>query len=295
MPGTTLTPSEARDSGAMRAPRLPARPLLVAPPVLHLHEAARRPPLTSEPVSVLLPLRHGPSVALAAVRAAVAQRNVARLDVVVLDVGCTEETYRVLSREFGDDPRIRLLDTSCLPTGWSRFSHRCQQLAVGARGRILLFADPAAPLGPYAAAAGADLMRRERLDLVVLDAGGPRRTGRYAFAADADTYWRLGGHRSAAGDPHPLALLYAMRKARVPTGLADARRVIPAHLRARADELPAEPREPYARLRDYSDATLGSLGTTARRLLAALRAANGEETSGEVSGPSVWGAGRRQR
>ena len=55
------------------------------------------------------------------------------------------------------------------------------------------------------------------------------------------------------------------------------------------------PREPYARLRDYSDATLGSLGTTARRLLAAWRASGGEDASGEVGGPSVWGAGRRQR
>ncbi|MBR7836876.1 hypothetical protein KDL01_26595 [Actinospica durhamensis] len=288
-------------------PRLPARPLLVAPPVLHLHAAGtRRPPLIREPVSVLLPLRHEPSVALAAVRAAVAQRNVTRLDVVVLDVGCTEETYRVLSREFRDDPRVRLLDTSCLPTGWSRFSHRSQQLAVGARGRILLFADPGAPLGPYAAAAGADLLRREELDLLVLDAGGRRRTGRYAFAADSEAYWRIGGHRAAARDPHPLALLCAMRKANVPTGLADARRVIPAHLRARADELPPEPREPYSRLRDYGDATLGSLGTTARKLLAAMRApgveAGGHEASGsgeengQLGQPMwAWGASRRQQ
>jgi hypothetical protein len=234
-------------------------------------------------------------VALPAVRAAVAQRNVARLDVVVLDVGCTEETYQVLFREFGDDPRVRLLDTACLPTGWSRFSHRCQQLAVGARGRILLFADPAAPLGPFAAAAGADLLRRERLDLIVLDAGGRRRTGRYALAADAEAYWRIGGHRAAARDPHPLALFSAMRKLHAPTGLADARRIIPAHLRARVEELPPEPREPYSRLRDYGDATLGSLSTTARRLLSAMRQSSAEETSGEGNGLAAWGTGRRPR
>ncbi len=296
MPGPTPTTSvgETRDGGTVRLPRLSGRPFLVAPPVLHLHAAGtRRPPLIREPVSVLLPLRHGPSVALAAVRAAVAQRNLARLDVVVLDVGCTEETYRVLSREFRDDPRVRLLDTSCLPSGWSRFSHRCQQLAVGARGRILLFADPAAPLGPYAAAAGADLLRREELDLVVLDAGGARRTGRYAFAADAEAYWRIGGHRAAASHPHPLALLCAMRKAHVPTGLADARRVIPAHLRARAEELPPEPPEPYSLLRDYGDSTLGSLGTTARKLLAAMRAA-GLETAGGDEAPGGQGGPARQ-
>ena len=223
---------------------------------------------------MLLPLRHEPSVALAAVHAAVAQRNIARLDVVVLDVGCTETTYRALTREYGDDPRVRLLDTACLPTGWSRTSHRCQQLAVGARGRILFFADPAAPLGPYAAAAGASLLRRQQLDLLVLDAGGRRRTGRFAVAIDTEAYWRIGGHRAAARDPHPLALLRAMRRAHASTGLADGRRIIPADTRAHADDLPAEPRDPYFHRWDSgeSTSTFGSLSTTARRLLAALRA-----------------------
>jgi hypothetical protein len=233
---------------------------------------------------VLLPLRHEPSVALAAVHAAVAQRNISRLDVVVLDVGCTETTYRALTREYGDDPRVRLLDTACLPTGWSRTSHRCQQLAVGARGRILFFADPAAPLGPYAAAAGANLLRRQRLDLLVLDAGGRRRTGRFAVAIDTEAYWRIGGHRAAARDPHPLALLRAMRRARASTGLADGRRIIPADTRAHADELPSEPRDPYFHRRDngesMSTSTFGSLSTTARRLLAALRATGADHFAG---------------
>ena len=250
------------------------RPVLVAPPPFHLHAAGPRTPQITEPVSVLLPLRHEPSVALAAVHAAVAQRNVSRLDVVVLDVGCTETTYRALAREYGDDPRVRLLDTSCLPMGWSRTSHRCQQLAVGARGRILFFADPAAPLGPYAAAAGASLLRRQRLDLLVLDAGGRQRTGRFAVAADTEAYWRIGGHRAAAHDPHPLALLRAMRRAHASTGFADGRRIIPADTRAHAEDLPAEPREPYLNLRESGDSTstFNSLSTTARRLLAALRA-----------------------
>lgn len=251
-----------------------------------------RTPEVTEPVSVLLPLRHEPSVAMAAVRAAVAQRNIPRLDVVVLDVGCTEATYRVLSREYGDDPRVRLLDTACLPHGWSRTSHRCQQLAVGARGRILFFADPAAPLGPYAAAAGAALLRRRHLDLLVLDAGGRRRTGRFAVAADTEAYWRIGGHRAAAHDPHPLALLRAMRRAHASTGIADGRRVIPAHTRVHADDLPAEPQTPYfqeLQSRDFTDTTLGSLGSTARRLLAAFRA-TGMDLTGFGAGEDTGGA-----
>jgi hypothetical protein len=246
------------------------RPVLVAPPLLHLHAAGTRTPQVTEPVSVLLALRHGPSVALAAVHAAVAQRNVSRLDVVVLDVGCTEATHRALNREYGDDPRVRLLDTACVPSGWSRASHRAQQLAVGARGRILFFADPAAPLGPYAAAAAASLLRRQKLDLLVLDAGGSRRTGRFAVATDTEAYWRIGGHRAVAHDPHPLALLRAMRRAHAATGVADGRRVIPATTRARLADLPAEPPEQYFREREAADSTLGSLSTSARRMLAAL-------------------------
>lgn len=245
---------------------------------------------------MLLPLRHEPSVALTAVRAAVAQRNIARLDVVVLDVGCTEATYRALAREYGDDPRVRLLDTACLPAGWSRTSHRCQQLAVGARGRILFFADPAAPLGPYAAAAGAALLRRQQLDLLVLDAGGRRRTGRFAVAADTEAYWRIGGHRAAAHDPHPLALLRAMRRVHAATAIADGRRVIPAHTRAHAEDLPPEPHTPYFRelqSRDFTDTTLGSLGSTARKLLAAFRATGvdlaglGGDGTGSMPGAGV--------
>ena len=241
---------------------------------------------------MLLPLRHEPSVALAAVHAAVAQRNISRLDVVVLDVGCTETTYRALTREYGDDPRVRLLDTACLPTGWSRTSHRCQQLAVGARGRILFFADPAAPLGPYAAAAGASLLRRQRLDLLVLDAGGRRRTGRFAVAIDTEAYWRIGGHRAAARDPHPLALLRAMRRAHASTGLADGRRIIPADTRAHADDLPVEPRDPYFHLRENGDSTstFGSLSTTARRLLAALRATGADHLAGMGGAQGLHGA-----
>lgn len=284
MPGQTTT---------SRIPRLTHRPVLVAPPLLHLHAVPPHTPEIAEPVSVLLPLRHEPAVALAAVRAAVAQRNIERLDVVVLDVGCTQDTYRALSREYGDDPRVRLLDTACLPEGWSRSSHRCQQLAVGAQGRILFFADPAAPLGPFAAAAGASLLRRRELDLLVLDAGGSRRTGRFAVAADTEAYWRIGGHRAAADDPHPLALLRAMRRAHAATGIADGRRVIPAHTRLQPEDLPPEPQTPYFRRLqsgELVDSASGSLGSTARRLLAAFRA-----TGVDLAGLGGPGTAERQR
>jgi hypothetical protein len=151
---------------------------LVAPPALHLHATSPRPPEAQDPVSVLIAVRHDKATAVAAVSAALKQVGVDRLDVVVLDEGCPEETRIALRREFGDDARVRILCSAPLPAGWSLRAHRGHQLAVAARGRVLLFAEPCAPLGPHAAAAAAALLREERLDLAVLDSGRPLTSAR---------------------------------------------------------------------------------------------------------------------
>jgi hypothetical protein len=146
----------------------------VAPAAFHLHATSSRPPKAADPVSVLIPVRHDTDTAMTAVIAALRQRGVDRLDVVVLDEGCPEATRAALRRAFGDDPRVRILSSAPLPNGWSPRAHRGHQLAVAARGRVLLFAEACAPLGPDAAAAAAALLRGERLDLAVLDTGRPR-------------------------------------------------------------------------------------------------------------------------
>ena len=146
----------------------------VAPAAFHLHATSARPPKAADPVSVLIPVRHDTDTAMTAVTAALGQRGVDRLDVVVLDEGCPADTRAALRREFGDDPRVRILLSAPLPSGWSPRAHRGHQLAVAARGRVLLFAEACAPLGPDAAAAAAALLRGERLDLAVLDTGRPR-------------------------------------------------------------------------------------------------------------------------
>jgi hypothetical protein len=155
-----------------RARRARRRP--VVPAAFHLHATSSRPPKSAEPVSVLIPVRHDTDTAMTAVKAALGQRGVERLDVVVLDEGCPEATRTALRREFGDDPRVRILSSAPLPNGWSPRAHRGHQLAVAARGRVLLFAEACAPLGPDAAASAAALLRGERLDLAVLDTGRPR-------------------------------------------------------------------------------------------------------------------------
>jgi hypothetical protein len=145
----------------------------VGPAALHLHCTPARPPQATESVSVLIPVRHEPDPTIAAVRAALCQLGVLHLDIVVLDDGCPQETRTALRREFGDDPRVRILAAAPLPRGWSPLAHRSHQLAVAARGRVLIFAEPSAPLGPHAAASATALLRGEQLDLAVLDTGRP--------------------------------------------------------------------------------------------------------------------------
>jgi len=152
------------------------RKVHVSPAPLHLRSTPARPPEAGEPVSVLIAMRHKPDTAVAAVRAALCQRGVDHLDIVVLDDGCPQETRAALRREYGDDPRVRMLAAAPLPRGWSPHAHRFHQLAVAARGRVLIFAEPCAPLGPHAAASATALLRGAQLDLAVLDTGRPAPT-----------------------------------------------------------------------------------------------------------------------
>jgi hypothetical protein len=209
--------------------------LPLTPAGLHLYCAAARPPHANESVSVLLPMHHQEHAAIATVSAALGQTGVARVDVVLLDDGCPHSTRSAVAREFGDDPRLRVLAAAPLPTGWSPVAHRSHQLAVAAKGSVLLFADPAVPLGPSAAASATALLRAEHLDLVVLDSGRrvergrtaqPPGTGRFAVAVDCAVYWKFGGYRTAAADPSPLSLLRVIRKVTGRAGLADGRRVL---------------------------------------------------------------------
>jgi hypothetical protein len=273
----------------------------IDPAALHLHCTSAHPPEAAEAVSVLIPVRHAPDPAVAAVRAALGQRRVGRLDIVVLDDGCPQETRAALRREFGDDPRVRILAAAPLPKGWSPLAHRSHQLAVAARGRVLIFAEASAPLGPDAAAAATALLRSAQLDLAVLDTGRPapvarpepcepraeshraadhaRHThasrphsarihpGRFAVAVDAAAYWRVGGYRAGAPYPPPRAPLHPARWPRGRTAMADGRRVIPPA----QTFAPLPPPDPRAEAEwDSLHSSRGSLTDTARRVFAAL-------------------------
>ena len=169
----------------------------VGPAGLHLHCTSARPPEAAESVSVLIPVRHRPDAAIAAVRAALGQQGVDHLDVVVLDDGCPQETRTALRQEFGDDPRVRILSAAPLPRGWSPLAHRSHQLAVAARGKVLIFAEPCAPLGPNAAASATALLRTEQLDLVILDTGRPAQRAQAQAPEEACSV--EGGHGTRDG------------------------------------------------------------------------------------------------
>ena len=91
-----------------------------------------------------------------------------------------------------------------------------------------------------------------------------------------------------------------MRRAHAATGLADGRRIIPAGTRAHTDDLPSEPRDPYFHRRDGGGdptSTFGSLSTTARRILAALRVTGADHLAGSggiAQGARAQGGGTEQ-
>lgn len=213
----------------------------IAPAPLHLHTTPPKPPRVTETVSVLLAARHDHETTVTAICAALGQLDVDQLDVVVLDYGCRPDTRSALRAEFGDDSRLRILGAAPLPRGWCPTAHRAHQLAVAARGQVMLFTEPTAPLGRLAAASATALLRHEGLDLAVLDSGRPMagdaasghawlyrpRPGRFTVAVDTAAYWRVGGYRATAASGDPLALLRTIRRANGRTAIADGRRVIP--------------------------------------------------------------------
>src|ERR1051326_1916772 len=173
------------------------------------------PPPATETVSVLVPLLNDERRVLRCVRALLAQIRVPKLDVVFLDAGSTDMTRRLVLKAAIDEPRLRLLIGAPTPQGWCAHAHACEQLAVAARGRTMVFADPGLALAPGAVAAAVAALRGPHtLDLVVAEArrrprpattpptAPQRTTSARLLAVDAETYWHVGGHCNAAHDAH---------------------------------------------------------------------------------------------
>ena len=261
------------------------------------HRAAA-PALTADPaparetVSLLIPLLNDAHRATRCVRSVLRQTRVPRLDIVFLDAGSSDLTRQLVLHAVDEDPRVRLLIGSPTPPGWCAYAHACEQLAVAARGKSFVFADPGLALAPGAVAAAVAALRGtgpggRRNDLVVAEAhqrvraaavadGRTKTTSARLLAIDADVYWRVGGHCNAAHDSTTgNGLLRAVQHAGGRVARADGRHVIefldgsawPAD-RAGA-QAPAGPRH-WPSLTDTENSILHSFTDTARRLLAAL-------------------------
>lgn len=225
-----------------------------------------RPPTGSTPasVSVLLPARDEEAHIEAAVRSALANRDV-DLEVVVLDDHSTDDTAGIVRRLAREDSRVRLEQAPPLPPGWNGKQHACHVLAQRADHEVLVFVDADVVLSPTALARMAGFLDRsgaalasgiprqrttslgERLvvpliHLVLLGflpMGRMRRSTHPAYAsgigqlfvARREAYQRAGGHAAIRASRHDgLDLPRAFRQASLPTDLFDATPLATCHM-----------------------------------------------------------------
>jgi hypothetical protein len=124
------------------------------------------PPPVDEPVTVALPVRDEAHRVAPAVAAALDQRKVPDLELLVLDDGSTDGTAQVVRAVADGDPRLRVLRGTDPVPGLPGKPHACAQLAAAARGSVLVFVDADVLLTPHAVAAAVATMRGAGLDLL---------------------------------------------------------------------------------------------------------------------------------
>lgn len=123
-------------------------------------------PVTA-PVSVLIPARDEAHRITPTIRSVLAQRELADVEVLVLDDNSTDGTADVVRAAAGADHRLRVLTGTTPGPGVLGKPHACAQLAAAARGEVLVFVDADVTLAPHAvAAAVATLRGPQPLDLL---------------------------------------------------------------------------------------------------------------------------------
>jgi hypothetical protein len=123
------------------------------------------PPRVRRPVTVVLPVRNEAEQVGGCLAALLDQRGVDDLTVVVVDDGSTDGTADVVRTRA--DPRVRLIASGPLPSGWLGKPHACAVGAAAAPGDgILAFVDADVRLFPDALAGAIAVLERHGLDLV---------------------------------------------------------------------------------------------------------------------------------
>lgn len=116
-------------------------------------------------VSVLLPMRNEETNAEACIRSLLSQEYEA-FELLVLDDESVDGTWTVVSRLAAEGPRMIVIKGLPLPNGWLGKHWACHQLAMAAKGEILLFADADTRHSPDSLAAGVNALIAEGADMV---------------------------------------------------------------------------------------------------------------------------------
>lgn len=127
-----------------------------------------------ERVRLLIPARDEAARIGPCLKAALAQRGIADLEIVVLDDGSTDATGAVVKRVIEEHAAgspglsLRLIDggDAPLPEGWLGKPWACQRLRLAVDGDVLVYIDADVHLEPHALASSVALLRESGLDLV---------------------------------------------------------------------------------------------------------------------------------
>ena len=123
-------------------------------------EATRKPF-----VSVLLPMRNEEKNAEACIRSLLSQEYPA-FELLVLDDESTDGTWDIVSRLAAEDPRVVAIKGLPLPGGWLGKHWACHQLAMAAKGEVLLFTDADTRHAPDSLAVGVNALVAEEADMI---------------------------------------------------------------------------------------------------------------------------------
>lgn len=111
---------------------------------------ARAAKLTATPkVSILIPARNEAGTIQRCLSSMLAQ-NYSDFEIIVLNDQSTDQTEKVVQETMQHDSRIRLIQGTPLPAGWTGKNWACHQLSQAATGEIVIFTDADNLHAPFA-------------------------------------------------------------------------------------------------------------------------------------------------
>lgn len=119
----------------------------------------------NEIVSVLIPARNEEQN-IGKLLDSLGKMNNTRLEIMVFDDESTDNTAQIVAQHSMVNPRVRLLRSKGLPSGWLGKNHACYKLASEAKGTCLLFIDADVILHDTIISDAVAFLRRNRLGLL---------------------------------------------------------------------------------------------------------------------------------